>query len=190
MNRVKVNEVLQKSATLKKAAEELGCGYSTLRKFCTKNSLKCSGDPAIKYRKDLIQKAVITSNSFTDVANKLNIPNSGGSYQRLKERISQFNISTAHFINQKSRIEKLQIWLKANHKVEIKQGVRESRKKLIKLMDDVPEICNNCGLKNWLNQPIKLHIDHIDGDHGHNVKENLQYLCPNCHTQKTYPVLA
>ena len=30
-----------------------------------------------------------------------------------------------------------------------------------------------------------LHLDHIDGDHYHNVAENVQTLCSACHTYKT-----
>ena len=28
-----------------------------------------------------------------------------------------------------------------------------------------------------------MHIDHIDGDFANNEKENLRFLCPNCHSQ-------
>ena len=30
-----------------------------------------------------------------------------------------------------------------------------------------------------------LDMDHIDGDHYHNVEENIQTLCKNCHSYKT-----
>lgn len=41
--------------------------------------------------------------------------------------------------------------------------------------------CEQCGLKEWLNQKIPLEVHHIDDDHKNNVLENLQLLCPNCH---------
>ena len=31
--------------------------------------------------------------------------------------------------------------------------------------------------------PLRLEIDHIDGDYHNNDRTNLRYLCPNCHTQ-------
>lgn len=43
--------------------------------------------------------------------------------------------------------------------------------------------CQKCGLSDWLEQPITLELEHIDGDHKNNVKENLLILCPNCHSQ-------
>ena len=43
--------------------------------------------------------------------------------------------------------------------------------------------CECCGLTEWLNQPIKLEVHHIDGDNTNNQDDNLQLLCPNCHAQ-------
>lgn len=41
--------------------------------------------------------------------------------------------------------------------------------------------CGNCG--EWMNSPITLHVDHINGVHNDNRHENLRFLCPNCHQQ-------
>jgi len=44
--------------------------------------------------------------------------------------------------------------------------------------------CSECGLHAmWNNKPLKLHLDHIDGDRKNNRIDNLRLLCPNCHTQ-------
>ena len=43
--------------------------------------------------------------------------------------------------------------------------------------------CEICGISDWNNQPIVFQIHHIDGDNKNNEKENLQLLCPNCHSQ-------
>ena len=42
--------------------------------------------------------------------------------------------------------------------------------------------CECCGLTEWLNKPINLEIHHIDGNHNNNELENIQLLCPNCHS--------
>ena len=42
--------------------------------------------------------------------------------------------------------------------------------------------CSNCGLTNWLGQPIVLELHHIDGNKFNNDFNNLQLLCPNCHS--------
>jgi 5-methylcytosine-specific restriction endonuclease McrA len=43
--------------------------------------------------------------------------------------------------------------------------------------------CDKCGLSDWLNQPITLELEHIDGNHDNWLHENLIFLCPNCHSQ-------
>ena len=190
MNISEVKYALHTTPTKKQAAKQLKCGYSTLRKFCVKHGLKSKSDTTVKYTKSRIAAAVETSKTFVEVCAKLSIPKHGGSFQRLKEKIIEYNIPVSH-ITTKSAIAKLQEWNKTHKGVRtVKQGVRESRKKLVTLMTGVTEKCFVCGLTVWINKPIKLHIDHIDGNHKNNIKSNLQYLCPNCHTQKTYPVLA
>lgn len=42
--------------------------------------------------------------------------------------------------------------------------------------------CEVCNLSNWLEAPITLEIHHINGDRTNNNKNNLQLLCPNCHS--------
>lgn len=52
----------------------------------------------------------------------------------------------------------------------IKCGLKENR-------------CEKCKLTNWLNEPINLHLHHINGDDTNNTIQNLLILCPNCHSQ-------
>lgn len=42
--------------------------------------------------------------------------------------------------------------------------------------------CEQCGNTHWLGQLITLQVHHIDGDKTNNTLENLQLLCPNCHS--------
>ena len=52
------------------------------------------------------------------------------------------------------------------------------------LKDNIFEnICTNCGITEWQDLPINLHLDHIDGNCSNHKLENLRLLCPNCHSQ-------
>lgn len=43
--------------------------------------------------------------------------------------------------------------------------------------------CKICKNSQWLNQPITLELDHENGNNRDNRRENLRFLCPNCHSQ-------
>lgn len=43
--------------------------------------------------------------------------------------------------------------------------------------------CENCGIETWMENPISLELDHIDGNRTNHRLENLRILCPNCHSQ-------
>lgn len=45
------------------------------------------------------------------------------------------------------------------------------------------ERCEKCGNTHWNGIKISLEVHHIDGDRGNNEINNLQLLCPNCHSQ-------
>ena len=52
----------------------------------------------------------------------------------------------------------------------IKEGLKENK-------------CEICGLSQWMNKPLSLHLHHKNGKHTDNTLSNLQILCPNCHSQ-------
>jgi hypothetical protein len=45
------------------------------------------------------------------------------------------------------------------------------------------ERCDDCGITQWRDRPLSLALHHVNGDPQDNRLENLQLLCPNCHSQ-------
>lgn len=60
-------------------------------------------------------------------------------------------------------------------------GDRAKRVRIIK-EQGVPH-CEVCMLSIWMDRPIPLEIDHIDGDPENGKRENCRVICPNCHAQ-------
>ena len=52
----------------------------------------------------------------------------------------------------------------------LSQGLKENR-------------CERCGISMWWGRPLSLALHHINGDRLDNRLENLELLCPNCHSQ-------
>jgi hypothetical protein len=47
----------------------------------------------------------------------------------------------------------------------------------------IPYECSECGISEWNDKKLALHLDHINGKNGDHRLENLRFLCPNCHSQ-------
>jgi hypothetical protein len=45
------------------------------------------------------------------------------------------------------------------------------------------ERCERCGLDEWRGETLRITLHHVNGDSYDNRLENLEFLCPNCHSQ-------
>ena len=43
--------------------------------------------------------------------------------------------------------------------------------------------CEMCLREKWLDDPIPLELDHIDGNNSNHKLDNLRVICPNCHSK-------
>lgn len=49
------------------------------------------------------------------------------------------------------------------------------------------EQCEKCGITEWNNDIVSFELNHKDGNRFNHYIDNLEILCPNCHSQtKTY----
>lgn len=127
--------------------------------------LEYKDDDIINYSKEV--------KSIAGLLRKLNLKPWGGNYNNIKRKIQNLNIDTSHWTGKAwNKEEQLKDWSKYTRASNLK-------KHLIKLKGHECEKCHN---KLWLNEQITLEVHHIDGNKTNNNLDNLQLLCPNCHS--------
>lgn len=111
----------------------------------------------------------------------------GSNYLTFYKYVKEYGLDTSHFTGQKTNIgNKNNVGL--SQKDFFKEGKIKKGSDLIRKLISlgIKEYkCENpeCGIHEWHGKEIKLQIHHIDGNHFNNSVENLQLLCPNCHSQ-------
>jgi 5-methylcytosine-specific restriction endonuclease McrA len=144
----------------------------------------------VKYRQDQIEEAVKIAKCYSDVFRNLGLGVNGGSYKWMKKLIDKYEIDISHFLsaaqlgNMQYRINMV---VRDINTDDISTDSRLSANRLQNFMFSKGKNhqCNICGLSSWMDSPIRLDIDHIDNNPINNHINNLQFICPNCHRQKT-----
>ena len=139
-----------------------------------------------------LQNLLDTSNGYCDLLRKVGLNGHGSNPDTLKKIIKEFKLDTTQ--NAINRSELYKQWALNTHKKtaydlhDILNGKHPNYKSSSLLKRLVKEglkeyKCEICGIKEWNNKEISLILHHIDGNHSNNHLENLQILCPNCHSQ-------
>lgn len=144
-----------------------------------------------KYTEEMLRDAVKNSDSFVGVVRYLNIKTINSSQSHIARMIRKFDIDHSHFV-----VPKINDRIFSNRRLTAQQilirlpegssRVKSTRlRRALKEMG-VEEKCSRCSLGNeWQDQFIQLEINHIDGDSMNCLFDNLEFICPNCHSQET-----
>jgi predicted RNA-binding Zn-ribbon protein involved in translation (DUF1610 family) len=136
---------------------------------------------------DRLRDLVQNSTSYADVMRGLGLDVNDTNHRRVRRAAARLGLDTSHF--------KRRAWAQPERPAPepIAQRVlvilpsaagRTNRSQLHRALTEmgVPYSCETCGnTGEWLGRSITLQIDHVNGDWRDNRRENLRYLCPNCH---------
>lgn len=133
-----------------------------------------------QFTKEQLQDFVKNSTSLRQVADKCGYSqNSGNGIKSIHDMIDYYGFDTSHFfeLNGRSHKEGQFDYSRFQYGKVIKPANMKAA--LVALRGNECECCHNT---TWLDKPITLEVHHLDGDSLNNTLENLQLLCPNCHS--------
>jgi hypothetical protein len=137
-----------------------------------------------------------TSTSVAQVLIKLNMQPAGRAHRILTRRIRKLGVDTSHFRGQG--------WARgettSTHPSLAAGCLRRTFSDAELFVENAPVVggprlvksllamgwvyqCAWCAISKWRDQPLVLHLDHINGINNDNRLINLRLLCPNCHSQ-------
>jgi len=140
-----------------------------------------------RYTLEKVIEAIGKNKSWSGVLKDIGLKCSGGSTRTMKNIALKNNINTSHFLGQrwnsggKTTTNEISIEKSFIKNSNLSKGAIKRKILKYKLIDYK---CCKCGLLGvWQNEPIVLHLDHVNGDIKDNRLDNLRFLCPNCHSQ-------
>lgn len=135
------------------------------------------------WNKDQLKENIKISKSYSEVLKRLDIPIQGNNISTLKRKILEYNLDISHFTfsNYSKNINK---YISVTQYLTTNSNIKSSKLKSKLIKEGLKQNkCERCGIDNWMGEPIICQLHHINGNNRDNRIENLQMLCPNCHSQ-------
>lgn len=136
--------------------------------------------------KNALEKAIQSSSSSSEVLEKLGLRAAGGNFAALRKASIAFELDLPKFKRNISGLEAQHARRFSDEVIFVENSTYSDRSNIKKRMYamGIPEECNKCGIGNsWQGEPLSLTLEHINGIWNDNRLENLEILCPNCHSQ-------
>jgi Zn finger protein HypA/HybF involved in hydrogenase expression len=140
--------------------------------------------------KEVLIKDLQLSESTSDFLNSQGLVATSGNYDTFKKWMKFHGIDKEQYFKPKNKPVKQKLLKSA--KVLNKQEVlcfnssysRRDADKLIRKENLIKYKCRGCNNEGqWYGKSITLQLEHKNGDSTDHRLENLEYLCPNCHSQ-------
>lgn len=142
------------------------------------------------YTPQELQELLDNSNGYADILRKIGLNPNGSNPTTLKKVIKEYNLDTTLLNENRKNYSKTEnVHKKISFKTEDILNNKYPNYKSSRLLNRLikegykEEKCECCGITEWLGKAIILQLHHKDGNHNNNSLDNLEILCPNCHSQ-------
>lgn len=140
----------------------------------------------VEYTKELLESHVKECYSFAELCRRLGLKPEGSNPKTLRKKMDEFEVDYSHFTGQAWHKNPENPVYKGKYLPELCEHSSLSSsniKNLVFKLKLKENKCECCGLSDWQGKPIQCELHHVNGDPTDNRIENLQILCPNCHSQ-------
>lgn len=133
---------------------------------------------------EVLKGAVEKASCWSDVLRSMDLNISGFMRDKIKRICEANSISTDHF-DPKTAMRRNKLTLSFDQIFCVDSAVARSSLRQLAIKHGLYiSTCARCGAGDtWRGSPLRLELDHIDGNCNNNVVANLRWLCPNCHSQ-------
>jgi hypothetical protein len=143
-----------------------------------------------KYTKEALRDALATSYSIAQALRRVGLVPAGGNYATAHKLIKELRIDTSHMTGQgwnKEDVLGICGWnRKPLEKILVRGSTYTNTDRLKRRLIEAglkEHACESCRRQTWNDEKIPLELNHVNGDRLDHRLENLQLLCPNCHSQ-------
>ena len=140
---------------------------------------------SILQNKEAVERAIEGASSTREALHRLGLRSAGGNYAAFKQACQKFNI-TQPIGKADTTAARLAVRIPLQD-ILIENSSYTSRdqiKKRCYAESLLKEKCYKCGIgPEWQGQHLTLQLEHKNGIHNDHRIENLEILCPNCHSQ-------
>ncbi len=141
-----------------------------------------------KYTKEIISSVAKKCDCISDMLRMLGIKQSGGNHGHMKKNLTKWEIDTSHFVRWKRPLKHgtKKHWEKILTRNTHGRRTKATQLRRALIESGVAYECVKCGCDGtWRGEKITLEVHHKNNDWLDNTRNNLQFMCPNCHSQTT-----
>ena len=138
------------------------------------------------YSVEQLKEAVERGECWSDVCRSVNVTICTFNFKRMQKLCADNGIDYTHFaeLRKNSFRRNKRNW--SETEVYCKQSLLPRHQLRRRVLNDkfMPYCCSSCGnTGEWFGKMLVLEVEHKNGINDDNSKSNLEWLCPNCHSQ-------